>query len=64
MKHAPNISAAEPWPLHPDGRRKTMGEMTPDEAREQTRIACHAVAQREGWASTSHISASDDHAAN
>lgn len=28
------------WPKHPDGRPKKMGEMTREEAWEQTKIAC------------------------
>lgn len=31
------------WPLHPDGRRKTMGEMTHVEAVAQTRIAAERL---------------------
>ena len=27
------------WPKHPDGRNKKMGEMTPDERREQFRAS-------------------------
>lgn len=39
-----NAAAAEtkhtPWPTHPDGRNKRMGEMTLDEQREQIRASC------------------------
>lgn len=31
---------AKEWPKHPDGRPKKIGEMTFEEARDQTRIAC------------------------
>ena len=28
------------WPKHPDGRPMKMGEMTREQAREQTKLAC------------------------
>lgn len=31
------------WPKRPDGSNKTMGEMTPAERSEQTRIACERL---------------------
>lgn len=35
--------AETPWPTHPDGRLKKMGEMTKAEQREQIRLACLKV---------------------
>lgn len=32
-----------PWPSHPDGRRKTVGEMTPEERKAQFKDAAHRV---------------------
>lgn len=34
------------WPKHPDGRPKTMGEMTPAEQKEQIKLAVRQL-QRE-----------------
>ena len=35
--------AETPWPTHPDGRPKKMGEMTPEERRAQFRDAAATV---------------------
>ena len=32
-----------PWPTHPDGRRKRMGEMTKEENREQATVALYKL---------------------
>lgn len=42
--------AAATWPKHADGRNKTMGEMTPEEKREQMRLSAQrlAIGIREG----------------
>lgn len=31
------------WPKHPDGRPMTIGEMTPEQRREQFRLACQRL---------------------
>jgi hypothetical protein len=32
-----------PWPMHPDGRQKKMGEMTPEERKAQFKDAVQRV---------------------
>ncbi len=34
------------WPKHPDGTNKTMGEMTPEERREQTMLSCERLRKK------------------
>jgi hypothetical protein len=38
-EHPDNLRMSE-WPKHPDGRPMKMGEMTPEQRREQAAIAC------------------------
>lgn len=33
------------WPKHSDGRNMKLGEMTPEQRREQTRLACKRLEQ-------------------